>query len=194
MLKKLKMVLLKKEDDAISIPLMFGMFMLVFVLFFLFMESMHFTTAFSQCDDAVERSVIAVATQNWDNIYQTVREGYAGGNYRESLLEDWGKSLEPDKIMDSAVDILNLEYEDGEYVRKNDDGEILLAFKPQTAEAEIIDVELTDASGNTNVGSGLGLVVKVTYDISVAWMVPGAWDAPPIDTTRTVYVNYQSQF
>lgn len=197
---KLKNILIDKngkpvKDDAMTFPMILGMFFLVLIIFMLVLEYMHFVTVFKQADDAVERSVIAVATQNWDNIYQGVREGFAGANTKEAITDEWTEVLKRDNIMVSAIDIMGLTLDSGNYVKKSADGKILYSIKPTTVHANIINVGIEESPGVTNVGSKKGLIVEVTYDISVAWFTPTAWgDALPITVTRTVRTQYKPLF
>lgn len=184
----------KVEDDGFTYPLILGIILIVFMIFIVIFEYMYFMTTCSQIDAAVERSVIGVATENWANVYQGVREGFAGGHTKEESLDAWTAVLSKNDIMKETQNMLELEYEGGKYVKKKDDGEILYTINPTTMEAIIKNVPISE-DGVYSVGTGKGLIVEVSYDMDVSWAtsITGT-DATPIRTKRNVQVQYRPKF
>jgi len=186
----------KIKDPGISFPLIIGGLLVVIIFFSLFMEALKFTSVYERTDEAIERSVIAVATQNWEYVYQSVREGYAGGNVKELATDRWEEVLDRDEIVREATEMLELDYEGGEYVKKDEDGEMIFSIKPQTLLANITNVGIKDSEGNSNIATGDGLIVEVKYDVTVAWTLEGAFyeGTVPITMERQVRVQYKPLF
>ena len=65
--------------------------------------------------DAVQSAVIDVATQNWDEAYAGLREGYSGG-YQLSENE-WYRNITNGNIYGRLQKVLALQYENGQYVK-----------------------------------------------------------------------------
>lgn len=194
-----------KEDPGFIFPLILALVLIVFIVMALVFEGMQFQTLYNQCDQAVERSVIGVATENWKNVYQTVREGYASGMAKDDLVDAWEERLSKENILKETISMLELEEgkdDAGDKIYRRmtieDDGskKAIYYIKPSSMEATIRNVP-TYEEGVSNVGTGKGLEVEVTYDIYVEWSYIGATEertTEPMKITRTVIVKYTPQF
>jgi hypothetical protein len=65
--------------------------------------------------DAVQEAVIDVATENWDEAYAGLREGYSGGYQLSSST--WYSNVTTGNIYARSKDVLGLKYEGGKYVK-----------------------------------------------------------------------------
>lgn len=178
-----------KEDEGFTFPLGLVVFLVLILLFLLIFEYLHFLTFFNQIDGAAERSVIGVATQNWDRAYQTVREGYAGGYEKKASANTWAEALNKESIQKQMKEILSVEEEGGKWVKKDDEGNTLYWVIPSSVEATIINTPFG------SVGTGKGLEVEVTYHVGVNWAFRGNWEGiPPIEINRKVKAVYRPKF
>ncbi|MFT9493894.1 hypothetical protein [Anaerosolibacter sp.] len=57
--------------------------------------------------DAVQASVIAVATQNYDDVYNGLREGYSGG-YKLSESGNWTEQVDEGAVLFQLSELLGL--------------------------------------------------------------------------------------
>lgn len=70
--------------------------------------------------DAVQSAVIATATENYGNVYNGVREGYAGGYTLSG--ESWTERLSKGSVYSRLNRLLGTEYNNGKYSKFNSDG------------------------------------------------------------------------
>ncbi|UYO64419.1 hypothetical protein LNN31_08350 [Acetobacterium wieringae] len=69
-------------------------YVIVFVLVFMMVmaavwEYQRIYSVLAQVDQSVISAVEGVAQENWDEIYQGVREGYAGAYTKDKLIDNW---------------------------------------------------------------------------------------------------------
>lgn len=67
--------------------------------------------------DATQTAVISVATQNYDDVYNGLREGYAGG-YELSGSNTWIEKVDTGAVMSELSELLGLI--DGKRVKENE--------------------------------------------------------------------------
>lgn len=77
------------------------------LLFTVVSEYLRLQIIASGVRDAVQSSVIAVATQNYDDVYNGLREGYSGA-YALDNDEHWEESLDTGAVMMNLSDTLGL--------------------------------------------------------------------------------------
>jgi hypothetical protein len=65
--------------------------------------------------DAVQSAVIDVATENWDEAYNGLREGYSGGYVLTGT--SWNQNITTGDIYGRLKDNLGLKQENGKYVK-----------------------------------------------------------------------------
>lgn len=65
--------------------------------------------------DSVQSAIVAVATENWDEAYPGLREGYSGG-YQLSG-SSWTQNVTTGNVYDRLQQVLGLVYEDGRYLK-----------------------------------------------------------------------------
>ncbi len=141
-----------------------------------------------QVDHAVEMSVDGVAKANWDNIYQGVREGYAGAYTKKKDTDAWTEVMTKQSVLDQLKEVIAFETEGSTWVKKDDKGNVLFSLKPKETEVKII---------NTNLGASEGdaLVIETTNIITVPWMFVGLWlEAEPLEIERTTQCGYSPRF
>jgi hypothetical protein len=80
-------------------------------------EYFRMVSIVKQVDHAVEISVDGVAKANWDNIYQRVREGYAGV-YTKKDTDAWTEVMTKYSVLDQLKKVIEFETEGNTWVKK----------------------------------------------------------------------------
>lgn len=77
------------------------------LLFTVISEYLRLQIIASGVRDALQSSVIAVATENYDEVYNGLREGYSGG-YRLSETDQWEEQVDSGAVLMKLSDKLGL--------------------------------------------------------------------------------------
>jgi hypothetical protein len=77
------------------------------LLFTVISEYLRLQIIASGVRDALQSSVIAVATENYDEVYNGLREGYSGG-YRLSETDQWEERVDSGAVITKLSDKLGL--------------------------------------------------------------------------------------
>lgn len=78
-------------------------------------EYMRLMIIASGVRDAVQSSIISVSTENYDEVYNGLREGYAGGY--ELSGSNWLANIDTGDVYDQLDNTLGLQYENGYHVK-----------------------------------------------------------------------------
>ncbi|HEY5557793.1 hypothetical protein [Acetobacterium sp.] len=179
---------IKGKDEGSMAPLVVVVLLISLLLFCVGWEYLRMVTIVMQLDHAVELSVEGVATENWENIYQGVREGYAGAYTKNDVLDGWDDVMTRQNILSQLNEMIDFETVGTSWVKKDDSGRILFQLEPKETEVKII---------NTGLGATEreALVIETTNTITVPWMFAGLWlDAEPLVIHRTTECQYTPKF
>lgn len=113
--------------------------------------------------DALQDSVIATVTENYDDVYHGVREGYSGGY--QPMAEDFESSLDYGDIYDKMDTVLGLRYESGYHI-KGTDGTDEIQFRIWNLDVDIENAPLAtpDHAGDRfKIDSSILLEVPVSF-------------------------------
>jgi len=179
---------LKKEDEGSMAPLVVVIVFIALILFCMGWEYLRMVTIVMQLDQAVEMSVEGVAKDNWKNIYQGVREGYAGAYNKNEVADGWEEVMNKQNILGQLNEMIDFETVGTTWVKKDEKGNVLFSIKPKDTEVKII---------NTGLGANEGdaLVIETTNTITIPLMFAGLWpDAQPLVIHRTTECQYTPKF
>lgn len=104
-----------KDKSGSSTPLILCIVLACLILSTVLFEYARLIIVAHGVRDAVREAVIDVATENWDEAYAGLREGYSGG-YRLSGTT-WYSNVTTGNIYGRLKDVLGLKYENGKYVK-----------------------------------------------------------------------------
>ena len=104
-----------KDKSGSSTPLILCIVLACLILSTVLFEYARLIIVAQGVRDAVQEAVIDVATENWDEAYTGLREGYSGG-YRLSGTT-WYSNVTTGNIYARLKDVLGLKYENGKYVK-----------------------------------------------------------------------------
>jgi len=77
------------------------------LMFIVISEYLRLQIIASGVRDALQSSVIAVATENYDEVYNGLREGYSGG-YQLSETDQWEEQVDSGAVLTKLSDMLGL--------------------------------------------------------------------------------------
>ena len=95
-------------------------FVFIFLLFSVILNKLYtIYTLTTRVTETMKEACIYVMTSNWDELFHSVREGYAGAyNYEGEEL------IDPDRVYDIMQEELGTEKLDNSYVKYDDNGNI----------------------------------------------------------------------
>lgn len=113
MIESIKKMLRRSSGN--SAPLMLAVVLAVIILSSAVFEYMRLKVIAGAVRDVVQSAVIEVATENWDDAYNGLREGYSGG-YALSGTE-WEVRLDNGDVYSRLESTLGVKKESGKYVK-----------------------------------------------------------------------------
>lgn len=180
---KLKRVLKEKKGNAILLACV-----IVIALILIFtgiMEYIRLQMIAQGVRDALQTSIISVATQNYDEVYNGLREGYSGGYYL-SGTDHWESKLDIGDVYGNLDELLGL-HEDEEYHYKAaKDG---YEFRLSDLKVNVVNVPLAP--------SDINHVSKFKAEAFISIEVPlsfGFNQLPPLRIRLKVTAGYTPKF
>lgn len=180
---KLKMILKnKKGNGAIYACIIVLVLMLIFTVI---SEYLRLQMIAKGVRDALQTSIILVATQNYDDLYSGIREGYSGG-YELSPNDKWKSCIDIGSVyyhLDSTLGLKN----NGVYHMKISGDEI--EFKLSNLDLEIINSPL--APNNPDGERKFSATGKILLEVPLDF----GWDMlPPMKINIGVKAGYTPKF
>lgn len=181
--RNIKAILKEKMGNAL--PLACAIVMILILLFSVATEYMRLEIISKGVRDALQTSVIAIASQNYDDVYNGLREGYSGG-YILSSSDVWESKLNTGDIYSYLDNLLGLEKS----------GAIHIKFTGKEVEYKLSDLKLNViispiAPSNPN------NVPKFQAEASIHLEVPLSfgWNKlPPLQINLKVKAGYTGKF
>jgi hypothetical protein len=134
--------------------------------------------------DAVQSAIISVATTNYDEVYNGLREGYSGGYTLQGSY--WDESLDTGDIYGRLDTTLGLTRQNGRHVK----------YAGETLEYSIweLDVDIKNAPfAPSNADSADKFLAEATIDLEVP--LSFGWESlPPMRITLHVKAGYTPKF
>ncbi len=173
-----------KDKSGASAPLILAIVLICIILAATVFEYMRLLIISNGVKEAAEEAVIDVATQNWDEAYAGLREGYSGG-YR---LTDsgWSRNLSNGNIYNRLKGLLGLQYESGYYVK----------YTGSVKEYSIYGLSVTVdnasfAPSNTSSISQLTVTGRITIEVPLSF---GWGHLPPMKLSMQFKSVYMPKF
>ena len=182
-MRKFKKILLNRS--GLAAPLACIIVISLFIIVSGIMELIRIQIIANGVRDTLQSAVISVATQNHDEVYGGLREGYAGA-YELSVNDLWYESVDQGDIYGYLDNTLGLDRE-GIYHIKLAGGK--LEYRLHSIEIYILNVPFApDDTENIN---------KFTTDVKIILEVPVYFfgvELLPMKTTLRVGAGYSSKF
>jgi len=205
--KKTKLILTDKKGNAVILAC--SITIALIMIFCAISEYLRMQDICTSIRDAVQKSVINVATGNYDSIDESTREGYGGAylcssNSDEGFNADegdedvddsvsldgsWGDSSDQGDIYNELSDMLNLEAIDDDTYEKDDEDKE--EFKVSGLTTNIINTsEVPDDTAQEDTKK-LTIETYINVEIPLSF---GFGDLPPVHFRLKVDSEYRQKF
>lgn len=181
-MKKVAKIL--KDRSGQGAPLILAVVLVCLILSCVIFEYMRLMIVAQGVRDAAQSAIIDVATENWDEAYPGLREGYSGGYQLSGST--WYENVSNGNVYGRMRQVLGLEYENGNYVKYS--GEAL----EYRVSGLRLDVENTPLAPS-NAGGITQLNVTGTITVSVPLSF-GWGHLPPMEITMRLKSSYVPRF
>lgn len=181
-MNRLKTVL--KDRSGQGTPMILAVVVCCLILACVVFEYMRLVIVAQGVRDSVQSAIVAVATENWDEAYPGLREGYSGG-YQLSG-SSWTQNVTTGNVYDRLQQVLGLVYEDGRYLK----------YAGPDLEYRFYDLhmELENAPLAPSVPEGitqLNVTGTVTVEVPLSF---GFGHLPPMQITMKLNAKYVPRF
>ena len=112
-MKKIREVLKSKSGQGV--PMILAVVLCCLILACVTFEYMRLMIVAQGVRDSVQSAIVDVATENWDEAYAGLREGYSGGY--QLAGSSWSQNVTSGNVYARLQDVLGIEYEGGQYVK-----------------------------------------------------------------------------
>lgn len=175
---------LLRNTSGNSAPLTLAIILAVILLSCAVFEYMRLMVIATGIRDAVQSAMIGAATENWDDAYNGLREGYSGGYALSG--SDWVVSLDTGDVYSRLERTLGVYRENGKYVKyTGPDLEYALSG---------LSVSIQNAPfAPSNAGSGPQLSVTGTMNVEVPLSFGWGY-LPPLKITMKLKGGFTPRF
>lgn len=181
-MNRLKTVL--KDRSGQGTPMILAVVVCCLILACVVFEYMRLMIVAQGVRDSVQSVIVAVATENWDEAYPGLREGYSGG-YQLSG-SSWTKNVTTGNVYDRLQQVLGLVYEDGRYL-KYAGPDLEYRFYDLHMELENAPLAPSAPEGITQ----LNVTGTVTVEVPLSF---GFGHLPPMQITMKLNAKYVPRF
>ena len=135
--------------------------------------------------DSLQSAVISVATANYDDLYNGLREGYSGG-YKLTFLEQWQRQVDRGSIYYQLDQLLGLREEGGYHVKQTNK---FYEFRLSGLDVDIINAPL--APNNRSNAQRFEAIAYITLEVPYSF---GFDKLPPLKLNLKVNAGYTPKF
>ena len=177
-MKKIREVL--KDNSGQGVPMILAVVLCCLILACVTFEYMRLMIVAQGVRDSVQSAIVDVATENWDEAYAGLREGYSGG-YQLSG-SSWSQNVTSGNVYARLQYVLGVEYEGGQYVK----------YSGEDLEYRLYDLhlEVENAPLAPSVPDGitqLNVTGTITVDVPLSF---GFGHLPPMQITMKLNAKY----
>jgi hypothetical protein len=180
---KVKRLLKEKKGNAL--PLACAIVISLILIFSAASEYMRLQMIAKGVRDALQTVVISVATENYDNLYNGLREGYSGG-YFLSDSDQWQSRLDTGDVYAELDSLLGLETE-GIYHIKTTGGEMEYRLSKLSVNLKNTPFAPSNIENVQRFEAEAFIILEVP--LSFGWN-----KLPPLKTNLKVLAGYTSKF
>lgn len=132
--------------------------------------------------DGLQQAVITVATTNYDETYNGLREGYSGGYTLSG--DSWQENLDYDDVYYRLDNLLGTDSESGYHIKVQGDG---YEYRLSGLSVDILNTALTPGNANNNFEAD----ARITIEIPLSF----GWEAvPPLKMEVRTRAAYMPKF
>lgn len=181
--KNIRRILKEKKGNALSLAC--AIVLSLIIIFSAVSEYMRLQIIAKGVRDALQTSVIAVAAQNYDDVYNGLREGYSGG-YNLNQANVWESKVDTGDVFAYLDNLLGLE-KNGVYHIKFTGKET--EYKLSDLKINIINTPLAPLNPNTSNKFQAQATIHIEVPLSFGWD-----KLPPLQINLKVNAGYTSKF
>ena len=179
---RLKLRNILKDKRAESTPMTIAMILSILLLCCALAEFFRLGIIVQGVRDSLQSSVISVATTNYDEVYNGLREGYSGG-YQLSG-DDWQSNLDYYDVYGRMDEILGTTTSQGYHVKEQPLG---YEYRYNDLNIEITNTGLTPGNANKNFEADVS--VQIEIPLSFGWEL-----VPPLEMDIRTKAAYMPKF
>lgn len=174
--------LLFRSRSGEGYPMVIAVTLCLLMLFMLISEYFRVNIIVQGVRDAVQQAVIATVNENYDDVYHSVREGYAAGWFPEGDGE-WFESIDAGDIYGNLSYILGL----------TTDGEGYMKYAGNELEYTLSDLSVHISNNAIASGRSEGYLATATLHLEVPTRFAGRV-LPPVSVNLRVEAKYIPKF
>lgn len=174
--------LLFRSRSGEGYPMVIAVTLCLLMLFMVIAEYFRVNIIVQGVRDAVQQAVIATVNENYDDVYHSVREGYAAGWFPEGDGE-WFESIDAGDIYGNLSYILGL----------TTDGEGYMKYAGNELEYTLSDLSVHISNNAIASGRSEGYLATATLHLEVPTRFAGRV-LPPVSLNLQVQAKYIPKF
>ena len=174
--------LLFRSRSGEGYPMVIAVTLCLLMLFMVIAEYFRVNIIVQGVRDAVQQAVIATVNENYDDVYHSVREGYAAGWFPEGDGE-WFESIDAGDIYGNLSYILGL----------TKDGEGYMKYAVNELEYTLSDLSVHISNNAIASGRSEGYLATATLHLEVPTRFAGHV-LPPVSLNLQVQAKYIPKF
>ena len=177
---KMKKVLQEKKGEAtvLTVALILGFLLLMCAM----AEFFRLAVIVQGVRDGLQQSVITVATTNYDETYNGLREGYSGGYVFSG--DHWRESLDYDDVLARMGSLLGADMGGDTLTKWQSEG---YEYRLSGLEVDILNTPLTPGNSNQNFEADARITIEIP--LSFGWSM-----VPPLQMEIRTRAAYMPKF
>lgn len=151
-----------KDKRGTSTPLTIALILGLLLLICTMAEFFRLGIIVQGVRDGLQQAVITVATTNYDETYNGLREGYSGGYTLSG--ESWQENLDYDDVYNRLDNLLGTDESGGYHIKEDKSG---YEYRLSGLSVDIVNVPLTPGSADDNLEADARITIEIP--LSFGW-------------------------
>ncbi|MCI8392230.1 MAG: hypothetical protein HFI35_16525 [Roseburia sp.] len=177
-----KLIKLMRDRKAMSYPLTISLMLTLLMLLGVLTEFFRLYVIACGVRDTLQEAVISVATSNYNEVYDGLREGYSGGYYMTG--DGWEACLDYGDIYQQLDRLLGLQADESSHIKQQGTG-----YEYRISELALVIRNVPFAPGNSDMNFEADVSVKLEIPLSFGWE-----SLPPVSMTIRTKAAYMPRF
>lgn len=178
-----KLIEILKGKRGSMLPIACSIVLSLFLVFTVVIEYIRIQTIVRNVKAALETSMISVAIQNYDDVYNSLREGYSGGYYLTSQ-GDWESKVDKGDVYSHLKNMLGLEKIGSISIKTSGD---VIEYKLYNLKIDVFNVPIASSDNSQRFQAEGTLILEVPLSFG--------WDMlQPLKIKLNANAGYTSKF
>ena len=156
-----------KDRRGTSTPLTIALILGLLLLICTMAEFFRLGIIVQGVRDGLQQAVITVATTNYDETYNGLREGYSGGYTLSG--ESWQENLDYDDVYNRLDNLLGTDESGGYHIKEDKSG---YEYRLSGLSVDIVNVPLTPGSADDNLEADARITIEIPLSFSWGKLPP----------------------